>query len=146
VPEKQAGNGAPLALAGEDLKLIKVMVVDDSRQFASAVAQFLTREGRFEVLASAHSGGEALARAPIERPDLMLIDMSMPGMNGLAVAARIKALEVPPKIVMMTLGDGEAYRSGAFAAGADAFLAKNDFARDLPDVVEALFPHSHARP
>ena len=66
------------------MKLIKVMVVDDSRQFASAVAQFLTHEGRFEVLASAHSGGEALARAQIERPELMLIDMSMPGMNGFA--------------------------------------------------------------
>ncbi|HET7199821.1 MAG TPA: response regulator [Burkholderiales bacterium] len=128
------------------MKLIKVMVVDDSRQFASAVAQFLAREGRFDVLASAHSGGEALARAPIERPDLMLIDMSMPGINGLAVATRLNALEVPPKIVMMTLGDGEAYRSGAFAAGADAFLAKKDFARDLPEIVDALFPHSGARP
>jgi DNA-binding NarL/FixJ family response regulator len=115
------------------------MVVDDSLPFASAVAQFLAREGRFEVLASAHSGSEALARAPIERPDLMLVDVSMPGMDGLAVTARIKALEAPPKVVMMTLEDSEKHRSGAVAAGADGFLSKNDFARDLPKVVTSLF-------
>src|SRR5690348_14127392 len=110
------------------------MVVDDSRPFASAVAQFLAREGGFEVLASAHSGTEALARAPIERPELMLVDVGMPGMDGLALTTRIKALATPPKIVMMTLEDSEKSRSGAVAAGADGFLAKDDFARDLPKV------------
>jgi DNA-binding NarL/FixJ family response regulator len=64
------------------LKRIRVMVVDDSLQFASAVVQFLACDGNFEVLASANSGGEALARASAERPDLMFIDVSMPGMNG----------------------------------------------------------------
>ena len=75
------------------MKRIKVMVVDDSLPFARAVAQFLSCSGSFEVLASAHSGGEALARAGTERPDLMLIDISMPGMSGLAVASSIKALQ-----------------------------------------------------
>jgi two-component system response regulator EvgA len=121
------------------LERIKVMVVDDSKPFARAVAEFLTREGRFEVLASAHAGREALARVPIERPDLMLIDVSMPGMDGLELAARIKSLKVPPKVVMMTLEDNHTYRSRAIAAGADGFLAKNDFARDLTSVVDSLF-------
>jgi DNA-binding NarL/FixJ family response regulator len=121
------------------VKPIRVMVVDDSRPFASAVAQFLAREGGFEVLASAHSGTEALARAPIERPELMLVDVGMPGMDGLALTTRIKALAAPPKIVMMTLEDSEKSRSGAVAAGADGFLAKDDFARDLPKVVQSLF-------
>ena len=121
------------------MKRIRVMVVDDSEPFASAVAQFLTHEGRFEVLANAYSGSEALARAPIERPDLMFVDVSMPGMDGLAVAARIKALEAPPKVVMMTLEDNDKHRRGAVAAGADGFLSKNDFARDLPKVVKSLF-------
>ena len=121
------------------MKPIRVMVVDDSRPFASAVAQFLASEGGFEVLASAHSGTEALARAPIERPELMLVDVGMPGMDGLALTTRIKALATPPKIVMMTLEDSEKSRSGAVAAGADGFLAKDDFARDLPKVVQSLF-------
>ena len=115
------------------------MVVDDSQPFASAVVQFLTREGRFEVLASAHSGEDALARASVERPDLMFVDVSMPGLDGLAVTSRIKALATPPKVVMMTLEDNETSRSQAIAAGADGFLAKNDFARDLSRVVESLF-------
>jgi len=121
------------------LKRIKVMVVDDSLQFASAVAQFLSCSGSFEVLASAHSGDEALARAGTEQPDLMLIDISMPGMSGLAVASSIKALQAPPKIVIMTLEASEEHRTGAIAAGADAFLPKVNFARELHDVVETLF-------
>ncbi len=121
------------------MKRIKVMVVDDSVPFASAVAQFLSCSGSFEVLASARSGGEALARAGAEQPDLMLIDISMPGMSGLAVASSIKALQAPPKVVMMTLEDSPEHRVGAIAAGADAFVPKEQFARELRDVVEALF-------
>ncbi len=121
------------------MKRIKVMVVDDSLQFASAVAQFLSCSGSFEMLASAHSGGEALARAGIEQPDLMLIDISMPGMSGFTVASSIKALQAPPKVAMMTLEDSVEHRVGAIAAGADAFVPKDKFARELHDVVETLF-------
>lgn len=115
------------------------MVVDDSLQFANAAAQFLAYEGHFDVLASANSGGEALARTSTERPDLMFIDISMPGMNGFAVASLIKAREAAPKIVMMTLEDSEENRIGAMAAGADAFLCKDNFAHGLDAVVELLF-------
>jgi DNA-binding NarL/FixJ family response regulator len=115
------------------------MVVDDSLQFASAVVQFLACDGNFEVLASANSGGEALARASAERPDLMFIDVSMPGMNGFAVASLIKARKVAPKVVMMTLEDSEEHRIGAMAAGAHAFLPKDNFARGLPGLVDLLF-------
>ncbi len=115
------------------------MVVDDSLHFASAVVQFLACSGTFEVLASAHSGDEALARAGSEQPDLMLIDFSMPGMSGLAVAALIKARKTPPKVVMMTLEDSEEYRISAVVAGADAFLPKENFARELHPLIETLF-------
>jgi DNA-binding NarL/FixJ family response regulator len=121
------------------LKRIKVMVVDDSLQFASAVAQFLSCSGSFEVLASAHSGVEALGRASTEQPDLMFIDINMPGMSGLAVASSIKGLQAPPKVVMMTLEDSAEHRAGAIAAGADGFVPKDKFAGELHDVVETLF-------
>jgi len=119
------------------------MVVDDSLQFASAVGQFLACKGNFEVLASANSGSEALARASAERPDLMFIDISMPGMNGLAVTSLIKGREAAPKIVMMTLEDSEEHRIGALAAGADAFLPKDDFAYGFPAVLDLLFAKSN---
>ena len=130
----------------ELLKRIKVMVVDDSLQFANAVVQFLACSDIFEVLASAHSGHEALARAGSEQPDLMLIDVSMPGMSGLAVAALIKARKSPPKVVMMTLEASEKHRVGAIVAGADAFLPKEDFARDLHTAIETLFGACAIRP
>ena len=118
------------------------MVVDDSLQFASAVGQFLACNGNFEVLACANSGGEALARASTERPDLMFIDIRMPGMNGLAVTSLIKEREAATKIVMMTLEDSEEHRIGAMAAGADAFLPKDNFAHGFHAVLELLFATS----
>ncbi len=121
------------------LKRIRVMVIDDSIQFASAVGQFLACNGNFEVLASANSGGEALARAGTERPDLMFIDISMPGMNGLAVTSMIKGRDAATKIVIMTLEDSEEHRLGAIAAGADAFLPKDKFAHGFHAVLELLF-------
>jgi DNA-binding NarL/FixJ family response regulator len=124
------------------LKRIRVMVVDDSLQFASAVGQFLACNGNFEVLASATSGGEALARASTDRPHLMFIDIGMPGMNGLAVTSLIKKQEAAPKIVMMTLEDSEEHRIGAMAAGADAFLPKDDFAHEFHAVLDSLFAKS----
>ncbi len=60
-------------------------------------------------------------------------------MSGLAVASSIKALRAPPKVVMMTLEDCMENRLGAIAAGADAFLPKIYFARELRNVVETLF-------
>jgi len=63
----------------------------------------------------------------------------MPGMDGFAVASLIKGREAAPKIVMMTLEDSEERRSGAMAAGADAFLPKDNFAQGLHAVVELLF-------
>ncbi|MGB7589277.1 MAG: response regulator transcription factor [Solirubrobacterales bacterium] len=125
-------------------KRIKVMVVDDSVQFAGAVAQFLAASENFEVLESARSGSEALARAGSERPDLMLIDIGMPGMSGLAVASLVKAGESAPKVVIMTLDDSEERRDSAIAAGADAFLPKGDFADELHEVVDMLFGASRA--
>lgn len=124
------------------MKRIRVMVVDDSLQFASAVGQFLACNANFEVLASATSGSEALARASTDRPHLMLIDISMPGMNGLAVTSLIKGQEGAPKIVMMTLEDSEEHRIGAMVAGADAFLPKDDFAHGFHAVLDLLFAKS----
>ena len=124
------------------MKRIRVMVVDDSLQFASAVRQFLASNGNFEVLASANSGGEALARASSDRPDLMFIDIDMPGVNGLAVTSLIKGQEAAPKIVMMTLEDSDEHRIGALAAGADAFLPKDDFAQGFHAVLDLLFAQS----
>ena len=124
------------------MKRIRVMVVDDSLQFASAVGQFLACNGNFEVLASATSGSEALARARTDRPHLMFIDISMPGMNGLAATSLIKGQEAAPKIVMMTLEDSEEHRIGAMAAGADAFLPKDDFAHGFHAVLDLLFAKS----
>ncbi len=84
----------------------------------------------------------AVARVSTERPDLMFIDIRMPGMNGLAVTSLIKGREAATKIVMMTLEDSEEHRIGAIAAGADAFLPKDDFAHGFHAVLDLLFASS----
>lgn len=126
------------------MRAIRVLLVDDNAAFASAATTFVNSLPRVEVLACATSAAEGLARAAELVPDLVLMDVVMPGMNGLEAARRIKQGADAPKAVILTLHDTEVYRSAAKAAGADGFIAKGDFVVELPRLLESLFPGRRA--
>lgn len=119
---------------------IRVLLVDDNAAFASAATRFVNSLPRVEVLACATSAAAGLAQTARLAPDLVLMDVVMPGMSGLEAARRIKQGVDAPKTVILTLHDTEAYRSAAKAAGADGFIAKGDLVADLPPLLESLFP------
>jgi DNA-binding NarL/FixJ family response regulator len=102
---------------------LRVMVVDDHAPVRSAIRQSI--EGPdIEVVSEASGGQEAIDRALDERPDLMLIDIDMPGMSGIetvrALAARLPATE----LVMLTVSDAKADLVEAIQAGANGYLVK----------------------
>lgn len=115
------------------------MLVDDNAGFVRAAAKFVNSLAGVEVAASAASAAEGLARSAALRPDLVLIDVDMPGMNGLEAVRLIKHGADAPKVVVLTLHNTEAYRSRARAAGADAFIAKDELVMELPAIIESLF-------
>ena len=122
------------------MSAIRVLLVDDNTVFLKAATKFLNNLAGVEVVDRATSAAEGLARSAELRPDLVLMDMVMPGMNGLKAVSLIKQGVDAPKTVILTLHNTAAYRCGAKAAGADGFIAKDDLVVDLPPLLESLFP------
>ncbi len=115
---------------------IRVVLVDDSAPFLEALGRIVGGDPRFEVVASVPSGAEAPGAVTETRPDLVLLDLVMPGTNGLETTRLIRTLATPtdraphPRIVILTLHDTPEYREAAFAAGADGFIGKSEFSLD----------------
>ncbi len=123
--------------------LVRILLVDDNRRFLEAVRRFLAREP-YEIVGQALTGAAALEQVAHLHPDLVLMDMAMPHMNGLEATQRIKAMPNPPRIIMLTLHDNPAYAAEAKAAGADGFVSKSEFGSQLIPVIQTLFAtHDH---
>ena len=106
---------------------IRVMLVDDSPLFISAMKAAIERDPRLMVAATASNGVDALALVPTVKPDVIVCDVQMPKMNGYQATKAIRKLpderaQVP--IIAMTANAFEEDRQAAFAAGMDDYLAK----------------------
>lgn len=101
---------------------MKVLVVDDDRTIREVLRAMLGYEGC--VVVDAPDGESALAVADEVRPDVVLLDLSMPGMDGLDVCRRLKSRPHPPKVVMITARDTAEDELRGRDAGADAYLRK----------------------
>ena len=117
------------------MKRVKVLLVDDSAVFAQAAKEFLAGDARLDLLSAAASALEALGRIDKERPDIVLMDLNMPEMDGLEATRRIKAERFPPRVVVISLDDSPANRIAAHVAGADAFLGKRRFGTEMPGLI-----------
>lgn len=103
---------------------MKVLLVDDHALFRAGLASLLKAWG-LEVVGQASSGEEAISRARELRPDLIFMDINMPGLNGLEATRAIKA-ELPDiKVVILTVSDDEQYLFEAIKSGAEGYLLKN---------------------
>ena len=103
----------------------KVMIVDDHTLFRQGVRAAIERDGDFQVVGEAADGREALAQARALRPDLVLMDINMPGLNGLEAVREIKGALPSTKVIMLTVRDDEASLLDAIKGGAEGFLGKN---------------------
>lgn len=121
---------------------IRALLVDDHPAFLDAAERFLSTLPGLQVVACASSGAEALEIVDATRVDLVLLDLRMPGMDGIEVLRRLTALRHQAVVVALTMHDSPRYREAATAAGARAFLAKAEMAERLPDVIAALFPRA----
>ena len=104
---------------------IRILIVDDHPVVCSGLTNMLSARVGFEVIGSAASGEEALAFVQQDKPDLLLLDLRMPGMDGIAVMHALKHIEVPPRVIVLTSfeKDEDIYRS--IRAGAQGYLLKD---------------------
>ncbi len=124
------------------MNTIRTLLVDDSHEFLEAADRFLGTDPRVEVLDSVLDGAQALEKIETLQPDLVLLDLSMPGVGGLDALKQIHQLEDPPKVIILTLYDTSIYRSEAEKYRADGFLHKNDFGVELLPLIHRLFPEA----
>lgn len=105
---------------------IRVLVVDDHQMFTQALTTILEQDGRFMVVGTAATGREAVKLAKNAEADVVLMDMSMPVLDGPAATRRLVALEHAPKVIALSGHSDELSRTAALDAGATAFVTKSE--------------------
>lgn len=121
---------------------ISVLLVDDKTEFLESAARFLALEPGVKVVGYAQSVRYALEQIRQLRPDLVLMDLAMPGMNGLTASTLIKAFPAAPKVVIVSMYDSPEYQIAARVAQADGFVTKSEFGSQLPMLIQTLFKTS----
>jgi DNA-binding NarL/FixJ family response regulator len=118
--------------------VIRVALVDDQAIVRAGLARILSPPDGFEVVAECISGREAIERLPALRPDVILMDVRMPDLDGIAATARLRSSAAgSPVLVLTTFGEDDVLW-GAIEAGAAGFVLKDSSAEDLIAAVRAV--------
>lgn len=118
------------------MKRLRVLIVDDAPDFCESAADFLSRDARVMVVGCAADGREAVRLALELTPDVVLMDVAMPLMNGFQAAAAIKQAQPDVKVLLTSLYDEPEYRTETVRVGADDFFGKQALASALPAWLE----------
>jgi DNA-binding NarL/FixJ family response regulator len=119
----------------------RILIADDHETVRAGLRALLEERPGWEVVAEAHDGAEAVAGAVEKRPDVAIVDYSMPFMTGVEVARRIRQHQLATEILIFTMHDSNSLALQAFQAGARAFLLKSDANKTLMAAVESLIVH-----
>lgn len=114
----------------------RVLVADDHQMLVDALKRIL--EPRCEVVGMASNGRELLKAAPMLQPDIIVLDIAMPELNGLDAARHLKSSMPKLKIIFMTMNEDPDLVGEAFRAGASGFLLKQGAALELTDAIEKV--------
>jgi DNA-binding NarL/FixJ family response regulator len=117
---------------------LRILLVDDNLTFLASVKKVLAMQPHTQVVAEAHDGFQALALAQSLQPDLVLLDIVMPGMTGLEVAKAIRNWPHSPQILFLSLHDNDSYRAEATALGALGLVGKANFVVELLPIISGL--------
>ena len=119
----------------------RVLLADDLPEVLQRVAQLLKDD--FEVVGFAQNGREAIEAAKALDPDLLVLDISMPILNGIQVASRLRGSGCRAKVIFLIVHEDRDYVEGAFSVGALGYVLKSRVATDLiPAAQEALRGHT----
>lgn len=115
---------------------MRILVVEDERQLAGHITRALTRHGHFA--SAMHDGAEALRTLLADPPDLVVLDLNLPGLDGLSLLARLRAAHSPTRVLILTARGEVEHRVKGLHAGADDYLVKPFSMEELAARIEAL--------
>jgi DNA-binding NarL/FixJ family response regulator len=117
---------------------VRVMLVDDHALVREGIRHILTATPGVEVVAEAGDGGEALRRAAEARPEVVVLDMSLPGTSGLELTTRLREVLPEVKVLILSVHDHPEYVLGAVRAGAQGYLRKDTSPAELRAALQAV--------
>jgi DNA-binding NarL/FixJ family response regulator len=117
---------------------IRVVLVDDQALVRTGFRMILDETDDIEVVGEAADGALGVDTVARTRPDVVLVDVRMPGMDGIEATRRIRALANPPKVIILTTFDLDEYVFAGLRAGASGFLLKDTLAADLVTAVRVV--------
>lgn len=120
-------------MTNEGLRTITVSIIDDDPMICQAMRLILTdySSGRIDVVSTSTDGALALAHAEREQPDVVLMDIAMPGMDGIEATRRLRALPHAPHVLILTSLSPTNTVARAVEAGAEGFVSKTDAPEDI---------------
>ncbi|MDP2367137.1 response regulator transcription factor [Rhodoferax sp.] len=129
--------------------MLRVILIDDSSTFLASFKELLGRFPAVDVVAVLNDGVQGLRAVADLMPDLVFLDLMMPGMDGMQVARQLQQCQPQTRVVMVSLHDDAFDRSRAAAFGVERFVGKSDLFDELPSILNAgpsVWPVVGARP
>ena len=121
------------------METIRTLIVDDNAGFRRRLKEFLASEPDIEVIGEAGNAQEAILKARELQPDLVLMDVSMPGTNGIDATRQLKDEMPEVKVIMVSLFDSRQYREAALASGASGYVTKKSLIEELMPAIRGAF-------
>jgi DNA-binding NarL/FixJ family response regulator len=138
VPAPALSEVCALLLGGGGVRMLRIVIADDHEVARKGIRSLLEGHPGWEVCGEAKDGREAVDLAALLKPDVLLLDIGMPNLNGLDAAKQILSMTPDARILILTIHDSEQVVREVLAAGARGFMLKSDAGRDLMAAVEAL--------
>ena len=117
---------------------VRVLLVDDDALVRAGLRMIVSSAGDLEVVGEAADGAQAIDAVRRHRPDVVLMDVRMPRLDGIAATAAVTALTPAPRVVVLTTFDLDEHVASALRAGASGFLLKDTSPRELLDAVRVV--------
>ncbi|HEX9733460.1 MAG TPA: response regulator transcription factor [Thermoanaerobaculia bacterium] len=125
---------------------IRVFIADDHTMFREGLRRVLEDQPQIEVVGEAATGPETLSGARETRPDVVLLDLEMPGRGGFAVAEELKSANPALRVLVLTSYRDDEYAIRSLKAGAEGFLTKDRAAAEVVKAVRAVYAGGHYLP
>lgn len=118
--------------------MLRILLAEDHAVVREGTREILERDPGFEVVGEAGDGPTAVRLASERKPDVVLLDLGLPGMNGIEVTRRIRALPQPPQVLILSAYDDSDYVIAATEAGASGYLLKTAYAGDVAAAIYSV--------
>jgi DNA-binding NarL/FixJ family response regulator len=135
---KEPIESAPNRVSSCSPTLVRILLVDDFERFRSFTSSLLRKQPGFQIVGDALDGPEAVQKAEELKPDLVVLDIGLPKLNGIEAARQIRLVSPDSKILFLTGNHDPEVARGALATGATGYVAKTDAAVELLIAVEAV--------